>query len=73
MSLKLLGTVTSFDAKTKFGFIRPDGRIREIIVRAGTRIDARDLGSGDRVRVSFVHDERYIPVAVDIQRVPKAH
>lgn len=70
MSLYLTGTVTSFDAKTQFGFIRPDGMIREIVVRAGTRIGARDLRAGDRVRVSVAHDERYIPVAVDIQRVP---
>lgn len=72
MSLYLLGTVTSFDAKKQFGFVRPDGMIREVIVRAGTRIGALDLNAGDRVRVSVAHDERYIPVAVDIQRVPKA-
>ena len=71
MAMRLFGTVVTFDAHQKFGLIRPDGWIKEIVVRKPVLEEAGYpyLNEGDRVEFAVMHDDRYIPIAVELERL----
>lgn len=69
--MKLRGRVVEFDTERQFGFIRPDGQIKQVLVR----LEALELAgytclaSGERVEFKMSLDNRYIPVAIDVRRL----
>lgn len=72
MASKMRGTVVEFDNERRFGFIRPDGHIKQVVVRKEALHAAgyKSLAVGERVEFEVGLDDRHIPVAVGIRRIP---
>lgn len=70
MALNMRGTVVEFDSDCQFGFVRPDGHIKQVLVRRDALRAAGYVGlaAGERVEITVDFDDRYIPVAVGITR-----